>query len=568
MKYSRKFIILLFFSFCFYWTAWATDYYVDSNSGNDSWDGLYPTYQGGSNGPWKTLIRVNSATINPGDTVNLRRVSIWYAESDFIGFIVNWNGTANSPIILQPYGSGDKPIICGGTIETEWIGPDENGVYYKVTSYGDWLLEDYKALNLASDATCSDGNWYKDASKVYYKPTTGVPGDHILIRLVRPGINLYAANGQSVSYIIIDGIKFFGKGVVSDHTSKFNLHDITIKNCDFAHARDTVTIYCRYYPGLYENITVKNNTFDYSRFGPLFSAWSQSDRGFNNVIISGNKITHSNMLIYGGRWQTPGQDTNALYLQNLRNSIIEHNDISGICDGKGAIEHWAHANFNSTGVVFRYNYIHDILGAGITWGGDGFGTNSAEIYGNIIINCGTGTTDSIYGGLRLRNTQSAANPSKVYNNVIINADRGVYAANTNKYIFKNNIITSSRVSHVAFNTSPIGDNTLDFNCYYPDVGVKFQVGPNNYNFSGWKNATGQDANSFVSDPKLINPDGGDFRLDIGSPCIKAGTDVGLDKDYHGNSWRNPPSMGAIEYFRIGGVISLRTIGGAHYKPKP
>ncbi len=36
----------------------AVDYYVDATDGSDSWNGNYPSYEGGVNGPWKTIISV------------------------------------------------------------------------------------------------------------------------------------------------------------------------------------------------------------------------------------------------------------------------------------------------------------------------------------------------------------------------------------------------------------------------------------------------------------------------------------------------------------------------------
>ena len=47
--------------------VWATDYYVNGSTGNDSYNGLYETYQGGSDGPWLTL---GHAASNVPDAAN------------------------------------------------------------------------------------------------------------------------------------------------------------------------------------------------------------------------------------------------------------------------------------------------------------------------------------------------------------------------------------------------------------------------------------------------------------------------------------------------------------------
>lgn len=48
-------------------------------------------------------------------------------------------------------------------------------------------------------------------------------------------------------------------------------------------------------------------------------------------------------------------------------------------------------------------------------------------------------------------------------------------------------------------------------------------------------------------------DQADYRLRPGSHCIKAGTPIsGLTTDFAGKLWKNPPSIGAYEYYRKGG----------------
>ena len=44
-------------------------YYVDAVNGNDSYSGLAGAFTSGTTGPWKTIAKVNAATLNPGDSV-------------------------------------------------------------------------------------------------------------------------------------------------------------------------------------------------------------------------------------------------------------------------------------------------------------------------------------------------------------------------------------------------------------------------------------------------------------------------------------------------------------------
>ncbi len=76
-------------------------YYVDSSAGDDAATGLAPEQA------WKTLARVNSADIQPGDTVRLRRGRSWR------GSLVPASGREGEPVTYTSYGEGPKPRILG-----------------------------------------------------------------------------------------------------------------------------------------------------------------------------------------------------------------------------------------------------------------------------------------------------------------------------------------------------------------------------------------------------------------------------------------------------------------------
>ncbi len=79
----------------------ATNYYVDSSLGAD-------TNSGSETTPWKTLAKVNSARLLPGDKVFFKRGGVW-AET----LTPPASGVDGSPIIFDAYGSGDLPTITG-----------------------------------------------------------------------------------------------------------------------------------------------------------------------------------------------------------------------------------------------------------------------------------------------------------------------------------------------------------------------------------------------------------------------------------------------------------------------
>ncbi|MEV4160716.1 hypothetical protein [Nonomuraea dietziae] len=79
-----------------------TTYYVDSKAGDDSAAGTSAATA------WKSLSTLNAATLEPGDTVNLKRGSSWNGPLE-----LSAKGTAARPIVVQPYGKGAAPKLSG-----------------------------------------------------------------------------------------------------------------------------------------------------------------------------------------------------------------------------------------------------------------------------------------------------------------------------------------------------------------------------------------------------------------------------------------------------------------------
>ncbi|MCB0597260.1 MAG: right-handed parallel beta-helix repeat-containing protein [Phaeodactylibacter sp.] len=52
-------------------------YYVDPEIGNDSYDGLSATYEGGNTGPWRSISKVNQEYFLPGDSILFKRGGVW-----------------------------------------------------------------------------------------------------------------------------------------------------------------------------------------------------------------------------------------------------------------------------------------------------------------------------------------------------------------------------------------------------------------------------------------------------------------------------------------------------------
>jgi hypothetical protein len=77
-------------------------YYISSSLGNDHNNGTSPET------PWKTLDKINSTKLKPGQKVLFKSGDTWSGQ-----LILNDNGTKNSIIVIDKYDKGSKPKING-----------------------------------------------------------------------------------------------------------------------------------------------------------------------------------------------------------------------------------------------------------------------------------------------------------------------------------------------------------------------------------------------------------------------------------------------------------------------
>jgi hypothetical protein len=93
----------------------ATSYYVSQVDGNDTYNGLYSTWQGGLDGPWSTVNKVNGSSFSGDDFIYFKRGCTWREQ-----LTVGQSGTDGHPITYGAYGTGNDPIITGFDVKTGW----------------------------------------------------------------------------------------------------------------------------------------------------------------------------------------------------------------------------------------------------------------------------------------------------------------------------------------------------------------------------------------------------------------------------------------------------------------
>ena len=220
-------------------TATGTTYYVDSNGGNDSNEG---TSEGKA---FRTLDKVNELNLEPGDTVLLKKGSVF--EDQALKFTKEDSGTAEAPIKISTYGDGDRPKINTnghgqwelnyGTrldnVNHKWKGTVSSSILIEDTEYieidGLELTNDRK-----SSTDAETGKAYNDA---YAMDRTGVAGvakdngtvDHIVLN----DLYIHDVTGNVYNKNMTNGGIYLivAKPTNEGETGIARYNDVQIRNC-------------------------------------------------------------------------------------------------------------------------------------------------------------------------------------------------------------------------------------------------------------------------------------------------------------------------------------------------
>jgi hypothetical protein len=123
MKNAKIFLSFMLVCVCFL-SANATNYYFSSSDMNANDNN--PTSSQST--PWKSITKLNSRTFAAGDTIFFK------CGDSFRGnILLNQSGNANSAIVFTSYGTGNKPIISGAEIISNWAAA---GTYYTANYTG------------------------------------------------------------------------------------------------------------------------------------------------------------------------------------------------------------------------------------------------------------------------------------------------------------------------------------------------------------------------------------------------------------------------------------------------
>lgn len=526
-----------------------TAYYVDP-AGNDSNAGTTASI------PWRTVARVNSAALEPGDMVLFKSGGLWRETLN-----------ASGGVTFTAYGSGRQPIIDGDDVVpvSSWSQtPGYTNVYQATIASGTYIENLYVDPSsttggptgpAAQPALRGDPGWglmracgLPETSVTTPGPMVGNPGvfgpdaGACQIGAMQAGTYVYypsdvtpearsgadagllyvelGDNSNPASHVIEISVRPYGLNGVGN-VSEFA--DTVVDGLTFQHARGGMVFYSNNLPGQY-NVTIENCTVRYTGTG-------QEDDSYNSGIIvdrGASPVVENNLLSY------TGSHGNAVNLENASGAQYLNN----------RADHWNHNcmdSKNSANVLIQGNVCYDAQQP--PSGSDHNATNSlrngiyqeAPASASSPVPCngcmGLVVEQNIvynYSGAGILIDSSVGKGVKIYNNSIYNGE-GIQVQQGGDIIRNNGIEkTLGSGAAIAFDYGATG--TEDHN----------ELGRTSSGRTNVVVGQTQSASDLQSDPMWVGAATGNFNLASGSPCINAGVNVGLP--YKGLA----PDLGAIE----------------------
>ena len=580
-----------------------TTYYVDSIGGKDSNDGTSESKA------FKTLDKVNDLNLEPGDTVLLKKGSVF--EDQALKFTKEDSGTAEAPVKISTYGEGEKPKINTnghGQWELNYGNPLDNQNHkWKGTVSSSILIEDaeyleIEGLELTNDRESSTDTEkdkkYNDADAMDRTGVAGVAKDNGTVdHIVLNDLYIHDVTGNVYNKHMTNGGIYFivAKPTNEGETGIARYNDVQIRNCSLNKVnRWGIAVGYTYQWGQFQT-------------GELPDA-TMAKYGSSNVVIENNYLNHvggdaittmylDRPLIQYNVSENAAEQINTKDYSKNQPSLDANgnpNGTQGVGAGRVAAGIWP---WKCKNAIFQYNECFKTLNAasgngdGQPWDADyGDGTNYQYNYshGNTastIMFCGP---ESVNNTFRYNISQNedmgpldpAGNSGncQVYNNTFyikegLNTIWHRSHGNGGPVDMENNIFYFAGNTQATVNNwNPSGNKTFSNNLFY-----NVSTYPNDANAVKVNAGTevlvnpGSGPDSVAVDKaarKHENPtektvfDG--YKLAENSPAINKGKVVvdrngyTIDHDFFGHAITAVPEIGAAESDVVADTLILRS----------
>ena len=580
-----------------------TTYYVDSIGGKDSNDGTSESKA------FKTLDKVNDLNLEPGDTVLLKKGSVF--EDQALKFTKEDSGTAEAPVKISTYGEGEKPKIntnghgqwelnYGNRLDNvnhKWKGTVSSSILIEDTEYleieGLELTNDRK-----SETDTEQGKAYNDA---YAMDRTGVAGvakdngtvDHIVLN----DLYIHDVTGNVYNKHMTNGGIYFivAKPTNEGETGIARYNDVQIRNCSLNKVnRWGIAVGYTYQWGQFEtgelpdatmakygssNVVIENNYLNHVGGDAITTMYL--DRPLIQYNVSENAAEQINTTDYVQ--QQPRLDANGkeigkqdvgagrvaagIWPWKCKNAIFQYNECFktlNAASGNGDGQPWD-ADYGD-GTNYQYNYSHGNTASTIMFCG-GNSVNNTFRY-NISQNEDMGPLDPA----------GNSGNCQVYNNTFYIKD-GLNTiwhrshGNGGPVDMENNIFYFAGNTQATVNNwNPNGNKTFSNNLFYnvstyPDdanavkvnAGTEVLVNPG----SGPDSVAADKAARKHENPTETTAFDG-YKLAENSPAINKGKVVvdrngyTIDHDFFGHAITAVPEIGAAESDAVAETLILRS----------
>jgi parallel beta-helix repeat protein len=559
----------------------ATTYYVDATNGDDHNRGTSP------DAAWRTLAHVNGTSFSPGDTVLLRRGSVWREQLDFPS-----SGDSSAPITIDAYGSGPVPIISATNIvdPSAWNQSSSPNIWETRADFQPHVVmfDGVKGRNKAAIAGISASmDWAWDAGTLYVFSSAN-PASAYQHPGIEYGARLSAINLTGRSFLVLKNVEAsgansipYGEGAgiwaITVHldgptASHLLISHVSVVNCagDAIHIEnadhttvDSATVHDNDGAGIefyHSNgkfpVTsgkITNNDVHHNGFNGIFVVGCPRKERCRSMVYP-DGLTATGFTVTGNTVHDNGA---GIYLTETNNSLVAGNTAfsnnntshrgEGYCVGlSGSSSNIVEKNncyqarlsgielsidtgsppFGSSNNIIRYNTVHDDGSHGIFTNYIPSGDN--KILYNLIYNHPAGSCIMAnYKG------------HEIFNNTCYNNKIGIhlYVSSTTKQTgnisVKNNLILRSSQYQVLVEQGVEGPFEFANNLYSLDGEGKFNWKGSPMSFEAWQKATSLDASSFLADPKLagtVPTDPRDFAPSASSQAIGHGVDLGPDNN--------------------------------------
>ncbi len=471
-------------------------YYVDCSQSSNG--------NGTESSPWNNIASANGHSYSAGDTIYFKTGMTCNGM-----FSPSGSGKSSAPITVTDYGTGALPILDGGSTN--------NAAFY-LTNQSYWTIEN---LYLQGGE-----NWGLVAKALSGNTVTGLT----ITNVTATGATLVSTQRAVGGEI----------GLITDKTSSSTISNVNLSyvTAENTTAGEGIFIQAGQH-GAYtgpkgQNISVTNSHVDNVYGDGLLVTDAE------NVTLSNNVVTQS-----GECPNCTGSTPGALWVWNTIGAEISQNEsydnTSWAGDGGGIDIDYLNRN-----ITVERNYIHDNKGYCVSvFGAGSEPTVNSIIRFNVCVNNDAESTSINYGDFLLSTWNSGSlNGVEIYDNTSYwtatptntyeLTDKAATFSGSNPDFFENNIVYTPLTTPYLIDATKLV--TADYNLYYGPNATQysFEYGGTTYtSLATYQSATGQDANSLISNPLLPEPSYDvanvwpttQFTPQSGSPAIGGGTDV-------------------------------------------